>query len=254
MVSSGTGWKLAIHGPVVELNCRVPALDSSIDALLGDFSVQGWPADFMPAEGNISPYHEGEVLSRLPANARHFSSTPDGMDIYGEAGRFWLVDDRWGMTEVDLARDCWHSWVLPEPKLDALRVTELAVLWPLSQLMRSRGLHLLPAVSVVRDGFAVLLICPFGVEAELTAMSAGGYKIIGQRWTALRQEEGRLGCCACPAASNAFLAAPSVQHGCRPDVAGPHPGPPRLMAESCVLRCGDRCRGGPAGESPPPRT
>jgi hypothetical protein len=44
----------------------------------------------------------------------------------------------------------------------------------------------------VRDGFAVLMICPFGLEPELTAMIASGYKVIGQRWTALREEDGRL--------------------------------------------------------------
>jgi hypothetical protein len=68
----------------------------------------------------------------------------------------------------------------------------MAITWPLAQLLRARGVHLLPAVSVVRDGWAVLIICPFTLEAELVAMIRAGYKIIGQRWTAVREEDGRL--------------------------------------------------------------
>ena len=96
------------------------------------------------------------------------------------------------MSEIDIARNQWRSWIVPQPKLDPYRTAELSVVWPMSQLLRSRGLHLLPAISAVRDGFAFLLICPFGAEPELTAMIASGYKLIGQRWTALREEDGRM--------------------------------------------------------------
>jgi hypothetical protein len=96
------------------------------------------------------------------------------------------------MVEVNFLRGSWRSWVLPRPQLDPVRVAEMAVLWPAAQLLRPRGLYLLPAASAVRNGWAFLLLCPFGLEPELTALARSGYKIIGQRWTAVREEEGRL--------------------------------------------------------------
>jgi hypothetical protein len=96
------------------------------------------------------------------------------------------------MVEVNFLRGSWRSWVLPRPQLDPVRVAEMAVLWPAAQLLRPRGLYLLPAASAVRNGWAFLLLCPFGLEPELTALARAGYKIIGQRWTAVREEEGRL--------------------------------------------------------------
>jgi hypothetical protein len=184
--------KLAVHGPVVQIECTVPALDESLDVLLSRFDVPHWPKDFLPTCGSIHPYDESEVQSRLPDSARHVTRTSEMMDVYEDADRFWLVDDRWGMSEIDLHYNEWRSWIIPSPKLDAFRVAELSVLWPMAQLLRPRGLHLLPAISAVRDGFAVLMICPFGVEPELTALINSGYKIIGQRWTALREEDGRM--------------------------------------------------------------
>jgi hypothetical protein len=114
--------------------------------------------------------------------------------VYEEGERYWLVDERWGLAEVNLLKGQWRSWVLPGPalKLDPLRCAERAVLWPLAQLTRARGVHLLPAVAAVRDGWAVLILCPFSLEPELRAMIRDGYRIVGQRWTAVREEEGRL--------------------------------------------------------------
>jgi hypothetical protein len=192
MISGDGRRKLAVHGPVVQVDCTVPALDESLDVLLSKFEVSSWPDHFLPTSGIIHPYDESEVNSRLPESARHLTRTSDMMDVYEDGDRYWLVDERWGMAEMDFGQLQWRSWILPEPKLDALRVAELSVLWPMAQLLRPRGVHLLPAISFVRDGFAVMMICPFGVEPELTALINNGYKIIGQRWTALREEDGRL--------------------------------------------------------------
>jgi hypothetical protein len=184
--------KLAIHGPVVELDCAVPFLDPSLDLLLSEFKVPGWQQTLVPTAGAIHPFEEGEVISRLPESARHLARTCDEMDIYEEGGCYWVVDDRWGMMMIDPETRQWQSWIVPQPTLDAYRVAELSVLWPIAQLLRSQGVHLLPAISAVREGFAFLLICPFGVEPEMTAMINSGYKLIGQRWTALREEDGRM--------------------------------------------------------------
>ena len=51
---------------------------------------------------------------------------------------------------------------------------------------------MIPAASVVRGDFAMLLISPYGIERELVALLRAGFKIVGQTWTALREEAGRI--------------------------------------------------------------
>ncbi|MDB5304168.1 MAG: hypothetical protein JWM97_1717 [Phycisphaerales bacterium] len=224
-----TRLKLALHGPAVVLDNAVPALDAAVDSLLSPFSVPGWPEGFIPAAGVVRPFDQAEVLRCLSPTARHLTRTPEMMDVYEEAERFWIADDRWGMAEINLLRAQWRSWIIPRPRLDPFRIVEAAVLWPLAQLLRSRGVHLLPATSAVRDGFAFLLICPFSPEPELAALTTEGYKIIGRRWTALREEDGRLallhlpGCAPAPVAPRLHLtihARPNWKDPA-PDSAGP---------------------------------
>jgi hypothetical protein len=161
--------------------------------LFDPFAVQRWPEGFLPTVGIIRPYTQSEVLRHLSPGARPVTSvSADVMEVYEDGDRFWLVDDRWGMAEVNLIRGQFRSWIVPNCRLDPVRIAETAIVWPLAQLLRAKGLHLLPAVSVVRDGWAVMIICPFTLEAELVAMIRAGYKVIGQRWTCLREEEGRL--------------------------------------------------------------
>src|SRR5437763_8834675 len=113
------------------------------------------------------------------------------MELFEDQERFWLVDDRWGIAEVCLLKGQWRSWVLPAPTIDAVRVVQLAVLWPMAQLLRARGLYLVPAASVAFGERSFLLITPFGIEAELTTLIRGGYRVIGQSWTAIKEYEGR---------------------------------------------------------------
>ena len=184
--------KFALHGPAIEIACDVPAMADQVQRLLEPFAVNGWPEGFLPTVGTIRPYAQSEVVRHLSPSAKPFQTGCDLMEVYADGDRFWLVDDRWGMVEVNLVRGQFRAWVIPAPRVDAIRVAEMAILWPLAQLLRARGLYLLPAVSVVRDGWAVMIVCPFTLEAELVAMIRAGYKIIGQRWTALREEDGRL--------------------------------------------------------------
>ncbi len=191
-MAGGNRRKLAIHGPIVELDCAMASLETCLDTLFGEFTVAALPPGFVPASGMIQPYQADEVARRLSPSARHLTRSSDGMDVYGQGDRFWMVDDRWGISEVNFLRNQFRSWVIEQPRVDPVRVTELAVVLPLAQLLGRQGLHLLPAISAVCDGFAVLILCPFGLEPEMLAMIHGGYKLIGQRWTALREEDGRL--------------------------------------------------------------
>jgi hypothetical protein len=184
--------KFALHGPAVEIACEVPAMAEQIRRLFEPFAVPGWPDGFIPTTGIVRPYAQSEVVRHLSPDARAVPTPGDLIELYRDGDRFWLVDDRWGIAEVNLIRGQFRSWILPTARIDAVRVAEMAILWPLAQLLRAKGLYLLPAVSVVRDGWAAMIVCPFTLESELVALIRAGYKVIGQRWTAVREEDGRL--------------------------------------------------------------
>jgi hypothetical protein len=184
--------RFAVHGLAVEVDCAVPEVSAEIDRALGAFEVNGWPDGFAPVGGVVRTFDSATVARHVSPTARPLPRSQDLAELYEDGERFWLVDERRGMVEVNFLKGTWRSWVLPHPQVDPVRVAEMAVLWPLAQLLRPRGLYLLPAAAAVRDGFAVLLVCPFGIGPELTALARAGYKIIGQQWTAVREEDGRL--------------------------------------------------------------
>ena len=185
-------WKLALYGPAVELECLVPELDAPVAQALGCFSVTDWPSGFGVTRGSIRPYDEAEVIRRLPNEARPLHRPGELIELYEHEDRFWVIDDRWGMAEINVLRGQWRSWVLPNSKLDPVRLLDTAVLWPLAQLLSNKGIHLVPAVAVAKGQTGVLLLCPFPIEPELAALLGGIYHVIGQRWTAVREEEGRI--------------------------------------------------------------
>ena len=203
--------RLSLHGLVVDLDCDVPALNVPIYSALGGFTVTEWPDGFMPITGTVRPYDETVVLRHLSPNAVAIAEVP-GMELYQDGERFWLIDDRWGLCEMNLLKGQWQSWILPEPAIEPMFIAELAVMWPLAQLVRNKGLHLLPAAAVAREGWGMLLISPFGIEPELTALAQAGYKLIGQRWTALREEDGRVAMLHMPGAVER-LPAPALRIG-----------------------------------------
>src|SRR5688500_347613 len=181
-----------MHGPAIEIACDVPDMIPQVRRLLDCFAVNGWPEGFVPTVGIIRPYAQSEVLRHLSPSAKPMHVASDLIELYEDGDRFWLVDDRWGMAEVNMIRGPFRSWVVASPRVDPIRAAEMAIVWPLAQLLRARGLFLVPAVSVVRDGWAAMILCPFTLEAELVALVRAGYKVIGQRWTAVREEDGRL--------------------------------------------------------------
>ena len=184
--------KLALYGPAVELECLVPELDGPVGRTLGGFSVTEWPTGFGVTRGSIRPYDESEVIRRLPTAARPLHREGELIELFEHEERFWVIDDRWGMAEINVLRGQWRSWILPQPKLDPVRLLDTAVLWPLAQLLKNKGVYLVPAVAVARGTTGVLLLSPCTMELELTALLGGTYDIIAQRWTVIREEEGRV--------------------------------------------------------------
>jgi hypothetical protein len=189
---SPTERKYAIHGLPVELSCSVPSLDQQIDQWLWPFDTDILLEGVARTTGVVRPYDGPEVMRHLSPTAIPVATPGQLLELYQEAERFWLVDDRWGLCEINVLKGSWRSWILPHPTLDAARVAEIAVLWPIAQLLRQKGLYLLPAASAVRGSFGLLLVSPFNLEGELRSLIRAGYDIIGQRWTAVREDNGRI--------------------------------------------------------------
>ena len=170
----------------------MPSLAPELHRLFVDFAVPGWPDGFVPVRGSVLPF-SAEAMSRsLTASAVNISPPDELIELYRDGDRFWVVDDRWGITELHLLRRQWRSWILPQQKVDTMRCAEMAVLWPLAQLLRLRGLNLIPGVAVAKEGWGALILCPFGIEPELSQLLRHGYRVVGRRWTALREEEHRI--------------------------------------------------------------
>jgi hypothetical protein len=207
----GTAGRFVLHGLGVELRSDVPGVQRAVARQLGEFAEDQWPLGFSGATGFLRPYQEREVLRHVSGTAQAVGSVGLGMEAFREGELAWIVDDRWGLAEINFMKGQWRSWLLPQTTEDAVHAVDAAVLWPLAQLLRPKGLHLVPAASVVRDGWSALILAPFGIEPELDALVRAGYRVIGQRWTALREEDGRVGLLHLPGV---------VEHGVWPRPAG----------------------------------
>jgi hypothetical protein len=187
--------RYSLHGAAIGITSMVKGLAPELGHLLGDFRVPNWPAGSLPISGMVWPYERSHVLKCMSPTAKRVEngvgSRDDLLELYEDDERFWLVDDRWGISEINLIKGQWRSWVLPAPQVDTVRVAQMAVMWPLAQLLRARGLYLVPAASVAFGDRSFLMLSPFGLEPELMTLIRAGYRIIGQSWTAIREHEGR---------------------------------------------------------------
>ncbi len=184
-------YRFSIHGSAVAVANSCPALDERIQFFLKPFASTA-PSKILPARGEIRPFELAEVTRCLAPAAASGRQSDDLVDIYSLAEQSWILDDRWGMCEINLLKRRWQSWVLPHPSLDPVRLVEAAVLWPMAQLLRLRGVELIPAISVERAGWGALILSPYSITGEISRLLRAGYRVIGQRWTALVPQYGRI--------------------------------------------------------------
>lgn len=180
-----------VHGLGVDINCHLPLLIEPISRVLADFAVKSFDK-CVPIVGTIRPYDQLQVRKYLSATATRLPTPNELAEIYEEDERFWLIDDHWGLCEVNLLKGHWRSWILPNPAADVSRIIERSIIWPVAQLLRARGLCITPAAAVTRDGWGALILSNFSIEPELNALVRAGWRLVGQNWTALRQEHGRM--------------------------------------------------------------
>lgn len=183
---------LCIHGLGVLLQNRIPWLEGQRQHVLEEFEIDALPPDFPTVQGEVRPYDETDVVRHLSPSAVRVTTSEHHLEVYQDGERFWLIDDRWGLVQMNLLKGQWRAWVLDKPSVDAVRCFEYTVLWPMSQLLKSRGLWLVPGISLTRNEKGLLILCSFNIESELVTLLRSGWRIIGQRWTALREEEGRI--------------------------------------------------------------
>jgi hypothetical protein len=184
--------KFAVHGLAVDLTNQSPLLEEPLTHALWPFQVDTLPDGIPCTAGSVRPYEAAEVMRHLSPSAVPVATPGQLLELYQEGERFWLVDDRWGLCEINVMKGTWRSWILPRPTLDAVRVAEMAVLWPMAQLLRPKGLFLIPAAAAARGDFGLLILSPLNLEGELRALIRAGYNLIGQRWTAVREDGGRI--------------------------------------------------------------
>ena len=177
-----------VHGSAVDLRCGLPGLRQVIADLLGEMIVDGWPDGFAPAEGWIDRYDADVVARSLSSTAKLVAVFTETAELWADGERLWLIDEAWGVCELNLLRRTFRSWVLDQALLDPVRCLEQAVLWPMSQVLIGKNVSLLPASGFIHEGRGILLISPFSAEAELAMLASAGHALISQRWVAIRED------------------------------------------------------------------
>lgn len=192
IVKSAPAWtrNLDFHGLTVQVQSWVEDVVKAFNHLFGPMTLQG-PMNDPHVRGLIRPYEPAEVARCVSPRAKRLPSDDPTIELYQEDERIWMVDERWGMSELNLLKSSWRSWLLPQVRIDPLRLAEQAALWPLAQIARQRGLHAIPAAALIRRGWGVLMLSPIDLGPELIQLVRAGYRLIGQRWCVLRDDAER---------------------------------------------------------------
>jgi hypothetical protein len=184
--------RLNLHGFAVDLRCGLPGLRQVLNDLLGSLRETDWPANTSVVEGIIEPYNADVVARHLSSSATRLAQFGDQAELWADGERRFLIDESWGVCEINLLKHTFRSWLLPHTANEPMQAIERSVLWPLSQVMMTRDLGLIPAASVVHRGRGILLVSPFNIEPELSLLASAGHGLIGPRWTALREDDKRI--------------------------------------------------------------
>ncbi len=178
------------HGLWVRVENAFPMARAWLDRLCDSFPT-GQTARPFAAVGTIKTFDPSEVLRNVTPSAALVGLTADLAQIFACDERFWLVDDRWGICQINLLKHQWRSWVLPAPSADPIRCAEGAMLWPMAQLLKARGLEFIPATSIQKDGWGALILCPWALDSEIERLETLGYQVIGRHWSAVQTTTSR---------------------------------------------------------------
>jgi hypothetical protein len=184
--SNQTIHRLTLYDRAVQISSTLGDIDTELQRQFTRFTTDDFALHSSITNGFIGPYDSKEVLRHVSPRAVPLTGIGFGREAYQDGECIWMIDDRCGLCEINFIKGQWRSWILEPARADIRRCIDSAVLWPMAQLLRSKGLHVIPAASLAMGDFSALILCPFGILPELSAIAANGWKIIGQRWSALR--------------------------------------------------------------------
>ena len=184
--------RFSIYGAAVAISSGCARINDALGLFLRPFELKRNGGEGLETIGEIRQFELGEVTRSLLSAGETERRSDPLVAIYSCGERHWVLDDRWGVCEIDLLRHRWRSWVLPHTSLDAVQLVESAVMQPMAQLLRPRGVELMPAVSLERGGWAALVVAPYPITSEISRAIRAGYRVIGQRWTALLRKSDRI--------------------------------------------------------------
>jgi hypothetical protein len=192
MLGKNDGRRFDLHGVSVRIENSMEAMESSLDRFRAAFGSEGGGGGIAAVAGTIRPFDASEVLRNVMPQAAAVGRVDDLADVFGCDERFWVVDDRWGICQINLLKHQWRAWMLPDPVAGPARRIEGAVLWPLAQLLKSRGLELIPGTSIEKEGWGALILCSWNLAGEIRELEIAGYRVIGREWSAVRPREHRM--------------------------------------------------------------
>jgi hypothetical protein len=176
--------RLRLWNVPILLDCGLDELQPLMRAGFGDAAHA--EAAGKALRGAIHPFDSKAALANVSAAARSAGSNDPPLDVFVDGDRLWLVDDAWGLCEVDLGRQAWQSWMLPGAARDPGACLARGVMMPLACLLARRGLALVPAAAVARGSQASLILAPFPIHYELEELLRAGFRLIASDWTLLR--------------------------------------------------------------------
>ncbi len=182
--------RFRVHGVPVDLTCSVGAMTPHVERVMGPFAVPNLTLGSVP-RGTIRPYVLDEVIPTLSESARPVASSAIG-SLYRDGRRYWLVRrdvrHRRGPLRPELLAELGPGRGGRRPDAAHRESSALAD----GAASAAHGVHLIPAASVACGDAGILLLSRYSIERELSYLAASGGRIIGQRWTALRVEDGRV--------------------------------------------------------------
>ena len=202
-----------LHGLAVRVENHCPSLQPWLDRFFAPFAATPQVGGLIATSGIVKPFDALEVLRNVTPLAAPIARVDDLAEVFASDERFWLVHEHWGICQINLLKRQWRSWLLPTPTVEPVRQLEGAVLWPLAQLLKMRGLELIPALSIQKDDWAALILCPWNLEPEIRRLEIDGYCVIARDWSILRAKEHRVDLLGMPPLRKNPLTAPSPNSG-----------------------------------------
>lgn len=183
--------RLNLHGQAVDIRCSLPGLRQILLDLLGGLLVAELPDGFHSIDGRLDEYDDRSVARMVSGSARRLGAVGGLAELWGDGERFWMLDETWGICEINLLRRSWRACLLPRALNEPYRTLDHALFWPLSQLLVRNDMLLVPGASVIHGGRGVLLLAPFDLEPELHVYARSGQAVISQRWSSIRFDDGK---------------------------------------------------------------